>query len=354
MTNDFTLEQISADGINNNFSTLKNVIQTKADLNGDDTQRFKVADAIEALEAINKEQLDSSISTISSEITNLGIEIESELTTKLDKNDVTVTKQGNTFNCADQLVRLDSNGKLPILDGSKLTKINSATLDTSNMPNMANNVANPNTQIDFSSGFCFDDTLIAKMVSTGMTKKLDAVFVEGTGNGGLDTGSKTISTKYAVFIIAKTDGTSDFLFSLNATTPTMPTGYIYKRRIGWIITNSSGNIIQFLQDGDNFHFQTVVGVYDGNCSPAYTNITMPVPPNTELMFEVTIRTGAIATLWIKSSVINRRGVYNYVSNYLTSRGSILLGQDAIFSFATDTSTTIVIATAGYIDKRGTK
>ena len=34
-----------------------------------------------------------------------------------------VTKQGNTFNAADQLVKLDANAKLPAVDGSNLTNL---------------------------------------------------------------------------------------------------------------------------------------------------------------------------------------------------------------------------------------
>jgi fibronectin-binding autotransporter adhesin len=39
-----------------------------------------------------------------------------------------VTKQGNTFNGAGELVQLDSNGLLPTLDGSQLTNVNATTL----------------------------------------------------------------------------------------------------------------------------------------------------------------------------------------------------------------------------------
>lgn len=38
----------------------------------------------------------------------------------------TVTTQGNTFNGANQLVQLDNSGKLPAIDGSQLTNINSS------------------------------------------------------------------------------------------------------------------------------------------------------------------------------------------------------------------------------------
>lgn len=43
------------------------------------------------------------------------------LSAKVDTSDSTVTKQGNTFNGASQLVQLTSTGKLPTIDGSLLT-----------------------------------------------------------------------------------------------------------------------------------------------------------------------------------------------------------------------------------------
>lgn len=42
----------------------------------------------------------------------------------------TITTQGNTFNGANQLVQLDSNGKLPAIDGSQLTNLPTGTAPT--------------------------------------------------------------------------------------------------------------------------------------------------------------------------------------------------------------------------------
>lgn len=45
------------------------------------------------------------------------------LADKINISDTTITKQGNTFNGANQLVKLDANGKFPALDGSALMNI---------------------------------------------------------------------------------------------------------------------------------------------------------------------------------------------------------------------------------------
>lgn len=48
-------------------------------------------------------------------------ETDAALSLKLNGSDTTVTKQGNEFNGANQLVQLNSSGKLPAFDGSLLT-----------------------------------------------------------------------------------------------------------------------------------------------------------------------------------------------------------------------------------------
>lgn len=62
MSEDLTLLQISADALNTNFTEIENAVNGKAEKNGDATQKFKVADAIEPTEAINKGQLDNAVS----------------------------------------------------------------------------------------------------------------------------------------------------------------------------------------------------------------------------------------------------------------------------------------------------
>lgn len=72
--------------------------------------------------------------------------------------DETITAQGNEFNGASQLVRLDSNSKLPAIDGSNLTGIASGVdADLSNLTSTGKEVvANlgmpSNTYIDLTLG----------------------------------------------------------------------------------------------------------------------------------------------------------------------------------------------------------
>lgn len=110
---------------------------------------------------------------------------------------------------------------------------------------LSNNGTDSEHDIDFAAGSARDDSDLGNIVlDSTIVKQIDAVFAEGTGAGGLDTGTVSADTVYYVWAIAKTsDGTSDGLFSLSSTSPTLPTGFDLQRRLGRIQTDSSSNII---------------------------------------------------------------------------------------------------------------
>lgn len=70
------------------------------------------------------------------------------------------------------------------------------------------------------------------------------------GAGGLDSGVLSASTWYSVWVIWN-GATASGLISLSTTSPTMPSGYTHKARIGWIRTDSTANKypLSFLQVG---------------------------------------------------------------------------------------------------------
>jgi hypothetical protein len=90
-----------------------------------------------------------------------------------------------------------------------------------------------------------------------LTKQLDAAWAVGTNAGGLDTGS-IANTTYHIWLIRRSDtGVVDALFSTSASSPTMPTSYDSKRRIGSIV-RAGATILAFTQNGDDFHLTTPV------------------------------------------------------------------------------------------------
>lgn len=124
---------------------------------------------------------------------------------------------------------------------------------------------NPATGITQSSSASIQGNFKKLSISTtGLSPQVsvsaDAVSLKDSGNGyanatsvsltinmaaaaanGLDTGAVAASTWYAIFVIAKADGTVAGLASLSETAPTLPAGYTLSARVGWIRTDGTAN-----------------------------------------------------------------------------------------------------------------
>lgn len=119
---------------------------------------------------------------------------------------------------------------------------------------LSNNATDAVNDIDISVGACAADVspYYLMQLTSGITKRVDATWTVGTGNGGMDTGSITTGTVH-VWLIQRSDtGVVDVLFSASATGPTMPTNYDRKRRIGSIPRNGGINY-GIYQIGDDFY-----------------------------------------------------------------------------------------------------
>jgi hypothetical protein len=154
---------------------------------------------------------------------------------------------------------------------------------------LSNNVSDATNDIDIASGEAADDAgSFLIRLSSGLTKRLDAAWSVGTGNGGLDTGS-IANTTYHLFLIQRSDtGVSDVLFSTSPTSPTMPTNYDRKRRIGSII-RSGAAILGFTQFGNEFTLNTEALDNNGAVAPASTNgilQTLTVPSGIQVIAQV--------------------------------------------------------------------
>lgn len=84
---------------------------------------------------------------------------------------------------------------------------------------------------------------------------LTSINISGSGANGLDTGTSVASTWYSVWVISNGTTTAG-LFSLSATAPTMPSGYTFKARVGWIRTDATANKfpLRFVQLGRSFQY----------------------------------------------------------------------------------------------------
>jgi hypothetical protein len=116
---------------------------------------------------------------------------------------------------------------------------------------LSNDGAAPNTRIAVAAGVCSDDGNNQLLrLPTGGT--LDCTTV---GANGLAAGALANGTWYHVFIIGQAGGATALLASTLAS-PTLPSPYTLKRRLGSFRTDASAHIVGFVQDGDFFQWSS--------------------------------------------------------------------------------------------------
>jgi hypothetical protein len=103
------------------------------------------------------------------------------------------------------------------------------------------------TTYDQAVGVANDDT--NTVVLSLVSGTINAATV---GANGIDAGALTATATFHAFAIGKTDGTTARLLSASPSSPTMPSGYVYKRRTASLKTTVSSQIIPYLQYGDKF------------------------------------------------------------------------------------------------------
>ena len=210
---------------------------------------------------------------------------------------------------------------------------------------IANNSSDSEHDIDFSAGVINFDDGTGQAVATALTKKLDASWVAGTNQGGLDTGSVVADTTYHCFAIYNpTTQSSDFLFSASLSSPTLPSGYTKKKRIASIITNGSSNIIGFIQNGKKFKLKSVIEelLMTSSIPTSLTDLSLTTPDGiiTEAMMSCIIATDNATyqnpTVFAKDKNLTTEVVVN-----ANGRGSDFTGRGVNwFNIDTDTSSTI--------------
>lgn len=124
-----------------------------------------------------------------------------------------------------------------------------------------------------SPGECRDDTDTVNITTTANLTQDFSI----TGAGGL-AGSPGFNTWYHVFVIMAADGTVSS-YADPSLSPTLPTGFIYKRRIGSVRTGADAHIKQFIQRGDQFIWNAPVEEFSANIGTTAGLATLShVPP----------------------------------------------------------------------------
>lgn len=153
---------------------------------------------------------------------------------------------------------------------------------------IANNAGDPDHRVDIKPGLAAltdgTDWISAELTSI-LTKRLDAAWASGGGTGGLDTGTIQADQWYHVFLIYnRSTGVTNGLLSLSATSPTMPSGFTFKRRLASVLTDGSANIISFLQTDDLFLWDVpVLDVSDTDPGTNQVTPTLTVPDGIEVL-----------------------------------------------------------------------
>ena len=180
-------------------------------------------------------------------------------------------------------------GTLPAISGANLTNL-PAGVSTGFIGGLTitNNGSDGDHDIDIAVGSARDYTDAVTMTqgTAALTKRIDATWAVGDGNGGLDsTDTVAASTGYGVYLIRRSDtGVVDVLISSDMTAAgsalTMPTSYNQKRLIGWVMTDASANIYAFTQSGDYFRLGDNALMVNDNTitSNTFEDLTLPIPP----------------------------------------------------------------------------
>ncbi|HJP68644.1 MAG TPA: hypothetical protein VJ846_07060 [Sphingomicrobium sp.] len=230
---------------------------------------------------------------------------------------------------------------------------------------LSNNGTDVVNDIDIAAGYAASDgaTPVLMTLASTLTKRSDATWAVGNGNGWLDTGSIANNT-YHVFIIQRSDtGVVDSLLSLSATSPTMPANYDRKRRIGSILRRS-GSITRFNQFGDYFNLIGQISNFASGTSFPAALLTLSVPTGIIVRPLLSCQTATGATGVIQNSMGSAAAGSVTIAPY-QQIGSNQSDYTTIDFVSTNTSAQIyfqssvsgailtnAILTTGWVDTRG--
>jgi hypothetical protein len=139
------------------------------------------------------------------------------------------------------------------------------------------NATYPETRLDFSSGSAWVHDRIVAFPSP-IVKRLDATWAEGSGNGGLFSGSIAAYTWYHCFAMQKADRSAvDFGFSESIDASDAPSGW--NCALIWsIATDAAGSIVDFVQNGSKCTWVNHFINYSASVPTTATLVHVSVPP----------------------------------------------------------------------------
>jgi hypothetical protein len=248
---------------------------------------------------------------------------------------------GDILTTKDSRFRYNGTSFVLVQDIRPASTTNQGVSYLNNPITIANNATDANNDIDFSAGnFQFSDGSGQALATAVMTKRLDATWSAGTGNGGLFSGTKAVNSTYHCYkIYNPTTGAEDsgFLLGISGTAPNptsvLPSGYTKFERRGSILTDSSGNIRAFTQTNNRFEYNSNITDLNAVLAPSETAIGISVPWG--------LRTRACMALNLIGSGVGSGFAKVYSHNISTSTISS--------TNATIYASVNVVAGAGYVE-----
>jgi len=179
---------------------------------------------------------------------------------------------------------------------------------------MANDAGDTEHDILFNVGVASDaegrGTLDNKAGAT-IVKQIDNTWTEGSGLGGRPAAvALAPDTWYRCFAIAKTGGQVDFGFdqadaadaaNLIAAAQVADPTWTYYRQVGWVLTDPSENIFQFIQDGDYFTWSNADSPYHYPFTGSVGSraaVTVNVPPHCRLVGNAQIQPNSVGSHYL--------------------------------------------------------
>lgn len=196
---------------------------------------------------------------------------------------------------ANKVLRLDGSGRLPALDGSLLASLPYRP-PTGYIRGLQ--LSRPSVgQITVSPGQCRDSSDADTIALASAVTKTMSAWAVGSGNGGMASGSSsTTGNTLHVWLIKRPDtGVVDVLLS-NTLSPTMPSGYTLRRRVGSVVAP----IPDMMHIGDRLILGSPpqdVSVSDPGASALTYALSVPTGIVVEAILHVIIVGGASQTAY---------------------------------------------------------